>query len=78
MTVYPAIYCRKQFDVINYVTLLDAVLHYAASNTLIKLKLQKCIRMGITNSKFSFGEIYRPIYVRKTSFMAPFAHPRKT
>ena len=33
-----------------------------------ELKLQKCIRMGITIFKISFGEVYRRIYVRKSRF----------
>ena len=41
-------------------------------------KLQKCIRMGITVFKLSFGAVYRRIYVRKSRFTAPLARRRKT
>ena len=36
-------------------------------------KLQKCIRMGINIFKISFGEVYRRIYIPKSSFTAPLA-----
>ena len=31
-----------------------------------RMRLQKCIRMGITIFKISFGEVYCRIYVRKS------------
>ena len=40
-------------------------------------KLQKCIRMGISIFKFSFGAVYHPIYIRKSHF-SPLARHRKT
>ena len=48
-TVYPAIYCRKQFDVINYVTFRWMTCGIMLFATLqFETKLQKYIRMGIT------------------------------
>ena len=39
---------------------------------------KKCIRMGITVLKLSFGEVSRQIYDRKLHFMAPLVPNRKT
>ena len=78
-TVYPAIYCRKQFDVINYVTfhmMTCRIMRLAMVQ--FETKLQKCIRMGITIFNFAFGEVYRRIYIRKSHFTAPLARRRKT
>ena len=41
-------------------------------------RLQKCIRMGITIFKISFGELYRLLYGRKSCFAASLARRRKT
>ena len=47
MTVYPAIYCRKSFDVINYATIRWMTFGFMRLATLqFELKLQKCIIMG--------------------------------
>ena len=43
-----------------------------------ELKLQKGITMGITIFKFSFGEVYRRIYVQKSRFTARLARRSKT
>ena len=43
-----------------------------------EMKLQKCIRMGITIVKILFGEVYRRIYVQKSHFKAPLARHGKT
>ena len=48
MTVYPAIYCRILFDVINFVTFRWMMCGFMRLATLqYKTKIQKCIRMGI-------------------------------
>ena len=79
MTVYPAIYCLKLFDVINYVTFRWMTCGIIQNATLqFETKLQKCIRMGITMFKFSFGEVYRRINIRKSPFTAPLARCRET
>ena len=70
-TVYPAIYCRKQFDVNNYIT-------FRWRSNLTKLQ-QKCIRMGITIFKmFIWGGILSDIRLelarrRKTKFPTVYA-----
>ena len=52
-TVYPAIYGRKKFDVINYVTFRRMTCGFVRLATLqFETKLQKCIRMGISIFKF--------------------------
>ena len=52
-TVYPTIYCRKQFDVINFVTFHKMTCGIMRLATLqFETKLQKCIRMGITIFEF--------------------------
>ena len=40
-------------------------------------KVKKYIRMGITIFKFSFVEVYRSIYGRKSCFTAPLSRRRK-
>ena len=58
-TVYSAIYYRKQFDVVNYVTfrwMTCSIMRPAMPQ--FERKLQKCIRMGITIFKiFIWGHI---------------------
>ena len=49
MTVYPAVYSRKEFDVINYVTfrwMTFGIMWLAMIK--FETNLNKCIRMGIT------------------------------
>ena len=41
-------------------------------------KMNKCIRMGITASNLSFGEVNRRFYGRKLRFKAPLTRRRKT
>ena len=79
-TVYPAIYCRKYFDVINYVTFHWMACGFMRLATLyFELKLLKCIRMGITIfNNFILGGISSDICVRKSRFTAPLARRRKT
>ena len=49
VTVYPVMYCRKQFDAINYVTFCWMTCHITWLAMLqFEMKLQECIRMGIT------------------------------
>ena len=40
--------------------------------------MNKCIRMGITASNMSFGEVNRRFYGRKLRFTAPLTRRRKT
>ena len=40
--------------------------------------MNKCIRMGITASNLSFGEVNRRFYGRKLRFTAPLTRRRKT
>ena len=48
-TVYPAIYCRKLFNVINYVTFRWMTCGFMRLATLeFETKLERCIRMAIT------------------------------
>ena len=80
VTVYPAIYSQKLYDLINYVTFCWMTCGFMRLATLqFETKLQKCIRMGITLIfKISFGEVYRRIYVWKSRLTAPLARRRKT
>ena len=41
-------------------------------------RLQKCIRMWIANSKFSFGEVYLRVQDRKSRFTAQLTRQPKT
>ena len=73
------IYCRKQFDVINYVTFRWMMCGFMQLATLqFERKLQKCIRMGITIFKISFGEVYHWIYCRKPHFTVQLVCQRKS
>ena len=48
-TVYPAIYCQKYIDVINYVTFRWMKCSFMWISTFqYEIKLQKCIRIGMT------------------------------
>ena len=74
MTVYPAIYCRKHFDVINYVIYCFMTCGFMRLATLqFELKLLKFIRI----QNFHLG-VYHLIYVRKSRFMSPLARLCKT
>ena len=57
---------------------LDDVLLYAVCNDSIERKLQKCIIVGMTIFKVSFGEVYRRIYGPKWLFTGSLASRRKT
>ena len=58
-SIFPAIYCRKHFDVIIYVIFRLMTCGIARLATLkFETKLQECIRMGITIFKiFIWGGI---------------------
>ena len=79
MTVYPAIYCEKKFDVINYVTLRWMTCSFMRLAKLqFETRLQMCIRMGITILKiFILGGISSDIR-SKITFLAPLESRRKT
>ena len=54
-------------------------LSFCVNSTLFQLKkMNKCIRMGITASNLSFGEVNRRFYGRKLRFTAPLTRRRKT
>ena len=54
-------------------------LSFCANSTFFSIeKMNKCIRMGITASNLSFGEVNRRFYSRKLRFMAPLTRRRKT
>ena len=75
------IYCRNQFDVINYATFHRISLNDVRMMRLATLQFEKKqpngIIMGITIFKISFGEVYRRIYVQKSRFTAPLVRRRK-
>ena len=66
MTFYPAIYCGKFFDVINHATFSLMTYCLMRLSTLqFEMKLQKCIRMGITIFKiFNLGGILSDILLK--------------
>ena len=70
MTEYPGIYCRKQFDVIHYVTFCWMTCDIMRLAMLqFETKLQKCIRMGITIFKiFIWGGISLDIRWKTTFY----------
>ena len=76
-TVYPAIYCSKQYDVINYVTFRWMTFGILRPATLqFETKLQKCIRMGITIFKiFIWGGISSDILSEITFYGSARASP---
>ena len=76
-TVYPAIYCRIWFDVINYVTFRWMTCSFMRLATLhFDTKLQKCIRMGITIFKiFIWGGISSDIRSEITFYGSARASP---
>ena len=76
-TVYPAIYCRRQFDVINYVILRWMTCGITRLATLkFETKLQKCIRMEITIFKiFIWGSISSDIRSKITFYGSARASP---
>ena len=53
-------------------------LSFCANSTFFSIeKMNKCIRMGITASNLSFGEVNRRFYGRKLCFTAPLMRRRK-
>ena len=75
--VYPAIYCRKQFDIINYVKfhlVTCGIMRLAPLQ--FETKLQKCIRMGITIFKiFLSGGISSDMLSEITFYSIALASP---
>ena len=68
---------QKWFDVINYFTYRRMVCgSIRLATPQFQTKPQNCIRMGISIFKFSFGEVYRRIYVRKSLFRTRLASHR--
>ena len=67
---------QEHFDVINYVTVHWMTCGFDRPDS--RRHCRSALEWGKPYSKFSFGEVYRRIYVRKSRFTAPLARRRKT